>query len=310
MKSMIAMAAGLALCLALILSSGCVGTDISAQKGETTPEPTQEVAGATYLFDNTNNGETYYVQENATIKLTLPENPTTGYQWELNTSPGLVITKDEYIPDATSGQVVGAGGKHVWYMTAKTEGIKTIQGVYRRSFEAVTGNETSFSLHLFVVPPGEAVPYLLLTLNENGSTVEVQPNQTFRILLPENPSTGFEWMIDFPAGLLVQDQGYIADETATPMVGSGGYHYWDVTAIGSGDQKISGIYVQPWASYRYGNETRFVVTIRIKDENGTELHIFDAADNGKTVTVGPGSIIKVMLEENPSTGYSWVMNTT
>jgi len=264
MRSVIALAAGLALCLGIILSSGCVGTDINAQKGKTTTEPTQEVGGANYLFDNTNHGETYYVSQNATIKLTLPENPTTGYRWELTISPGLTITKDEYLPDATSGQVVGAGGKHVWYMTAKTDGVKSIQGMYTRSFEALTGNETSFSLHLLVVPSEEAVPYLLLTQKDNSTAVDVEPNQTFRILLPENPSTGYQWMIDFPTGLLVQDQGYIENETITPMAGAGGYHYWDVTAIGSGNQKINGIYVQPWSSFRTGNEVQYVVTIIIK----------------------------------------------
>ncbi len=265
---MITMIAGLALCLTLILSSGCVGTDTSSQKSETTSEPTQEVAGANYLFDNTNNGETYYVSQNATIKLTLPENPATGHWWDLTITPGITITKDEYLTNATSGRV-GAGEKHVWYMTVKTEGVKSIQGIYRRYFEAETGNVTSFSLHLFVVPPGEAVPYLLVTQKDNNTAVEVEPNQTFRILLPENPSIGYQWMIDFPSGLLVQDQRFIENETTTPMVGAGGYHYWDVTAIGSGDQKINGMYVQPWSSYRIGNETQFMVTIRIKGENRT-----------------------------------------
>ncbi len=107
-------------------------------------------------------------------------------------------------------------------------------------------------------------PHLpLLTQKDNSTAVDVEPNQTSCILLPENPSTGYQWMIDFPTGLLVQDQGYIENETTTPMAGSR-YHYWDITAIGSGNQKINGIYVQPWSSFRTGNEVQDAVTIIIK----------------------------------------------
>ncbi len=312
MKRSYVTAAGiLVLCLASILLAGCLGSGIETPEGNTTPKETQ-VAGATYSFDATNDGEAYYVGLNATIKLRLPENPSMGYGWEFNTTPGLVITSDEYTPNQTGGQVVGAGGYHTWYMTATAEGIQTVSSIYKRPWEPTFGNETTFALHLWVVS-GEAVPYRLLTMDANGSTVQVEPNQTFRILLPENPSTGYQWQLSIPSGLRLLDQGFV--EPADPMPGAGGFHYWDITANGSGEQTISGVYKRPWEP-TYGNETRFDLTARIGSSpaspNGmpARFSVFTAEDDGKTVEVPLEDEFNLRLPENPSTGYAWNLTLT
>ncbi len=71
------------------------------------------------------------------VVLTLPENPTTGYAWEIETSDGLRPDTDEYLPDDTSGESVGAGGTHRWEFTITEGGEQTIAGVYRRSWEQI-----------------------------------------------------------------------------------------------------------------------------------------------------------------------------
>ena len=85
---------------------------------------------------------------NGTITLKLKENPTTGFQWNLTTSPGLVVTADHYLPSAP--QLTGSGGVRTWDMKAVQTGTQEIKAVYMRSWEPVTGNETTFSMTVIV----------------------------------------------------------------------------------------------------------------------------------------------------------------
>jgi inhibitor of cysteine peptidase len=45
---------------------------------------------------------------------------------------------------------MGSGGVHTWDMTAVRTGTEEVKAVYRRSWEPVTGNETTFSMTVIV----------------------------------------------------------------------------------------------------------------------------------------------------------------
>jgi inhibitor of cysteine peptidase len=94
---------------------------------------------------------TVTVRRGNSIAVRLQENPTTGFTWNLTTSPGLQIVSDSYIPSDTTGKLIGSGGTHVWEISALSVGGQTIQAVYRRPWEQATGNETAFFLTVVVV---------------------------------------------------------------------------------------------------------------------------------------------------------------
>ena len=70
--------------------------------------------------------------------------------WNMTTTPGLQVRNDTYVPSDTSGSMVGSGGTHTWDISATAKGDQKITAVYRRSWETVTGNETSFSMTVVV----------------------------------------------------------------------------------------------------------------------------------------------------------------
>ena len=78
--------------------------------------------------------------------LRLPENPTTGYRWELSVSAGLSVVDDTYVSSDTSGRLMGAGGNRVWKIAVSGKGTRSVRAVYRRSWEPVTGNEKVYLL--------------------------------------------------------------------------------------------------------------------------------------------------------------------
>jgi len=94
------------------------------------------------------NNATVPVNQGNTVTLMLPENPTTGFQWNLTTTPGLTITGDIYVPSDRTGTLVGSGGTHTWEITVAGTGRQDISAVYKRSWEPATGNETMFRVTL------------------------------------------------------------------------------------------------------------------------------------------------------------------
>ncbi|MFA5236648.1 MAG: protease inhibitor I42 family protein [Methanoregula sp.] len=138
------------LCLAVLVVAGCLGTGPQNPSGQT-PGPTgTPVLEGHVVADESQNGATVYVNRTANITLKLKENPTTGYQWNMSVTPGLVITNDSFVPSGTTGKLVGSGGTRIWEMNAAGTGAQTIHAVYLRSWETVTGNETAFSMTIIV----------------------------------------------------------------------------------------------------------------------------------------------------------------
>jgi inhibitor of cysteine peptidase len=139
-------------CLIAVAIAGCVGTGPGTPVTPTqTPTPTgTPVQVGHYVFTEEQNGATVYMNKSSTITLKLQENPTTGYSWNLTVTPGLTVTNDTYIPSDTSGTMVGSGGMHIWEMTASATGNQAMEGIYKRPWEPVYGNETTFNMTIIV----------------------------------------------------------------------------------------------------------------------------------------------------------------
>jgi inhibitor of cysteine peptidase len=77
-------------------------------------------------------------------------------------------------------------------------------------------------------------------LTDPATPIEVAAGETFHIVVPSNPSTGYHWdMIGELDGNIVEfvSSGYTADEPAMP--GSGGVDVWMFTAVAAGQTQIT-----------------------------------------------------------------------
>ncbi len=106
----------------------------------------EDVGGAfeANVFTEDNNGSSVELATGDTFQVKLNENPTTGYQWALETTAGLEILSDNFLPPATG--LVGAGGIHEWDIKATASGTQQVTGVYSRSWENLTDSEQRFVL--------------------------------------------------------------------------------------------------------------------------------------------------------------------
>ncbi|WP_332449073.1 protease inhibitor I42 family protein [Methanoculleus sp.] len=146
----------LALCM---LGAGCTSQPVEQGNATTTPTPvettTAPAANATatptataYAYNETADNTTATVPAGSNITISLAENPTTGYEWNVTSSEGLQYVNDTH--SAPQTELVGAPGVHVWEYIAAEKGNGEFSAIYARPWENVTGNETSFSMAFII----------------------------------------------------------------------------------------------------------------------------------------------------------------
>jgi inhibitor of cysteine peptidase len=202
------------------------------------------------MFDQTNNNETYSVGLDSEIQLRLPGNPTTGYSWQLDITPGIMIQNESYIPDDKSDTMAGSGGTYWWNMRAVQPGKQVISGTYARPWESNRTNPVTFTLRLDVgevlTPPGTPSFVNVYTEADSGQTVNESRDSRFEIRLAENPATGYRWNLTSSLGLeLIMDE-YIPSFQSGQVIGSGGIHSFTFHATDTGIQALHGEYGRDW----------------------------------------------------------------
>jgi inhibitor of cysteine peptidase len=95
---------------------------------------------------------------------------------------------------------------------------------------------------------------------DSGSMVVIKKGEAFKVILEENPSTGYSWNMSVSDGLEIMNDLYIPPAQQIP--GRGGYHEWTIQAEKPGQQKVRGIYMRPWEPIYY-NETTFRLDVEV-----------------------------------------------
>ena len=77
------------------------------------------------------------------------------------------------------------------------------------------------------------------------SKIHVHVGQKFKVILRENPTTGFRWnpISSGEPECRLLDNSFNLDEDA---IGSGGSHYWFFQAVKEGSAKIEFVYSRSW----------------------------------------------------------------
>jgi inhibitor of cysteine peptidase len=135
------------------------------------------------------------VQVGSSLIISLPENPSTGYQWSLQWQPSklLQLRGDEY--QAPAGNVPGAGGTHHYTLRAVRTGFGAVVLQYGRRWH---GGDKQPPVYLpIVVQPapheqGEPAP-VQVDQAALQPLVDLPMSQLLSVALAENPSTGFMW---------------------------------------------------------------------------------------------------------------------
>jgi inhibitor of cysteine peptidase len=121
-----------------------------------------------------------------------------------------------------------------------------------------------------IVCAGFTVAYALSGSNSNmqsfnqtdtNKSITARPGETIKVLLDENPTTGYSWVFNVTSGLTIATDTY--HEPTGGLLGAGGVHEWQIRATGTGDQQISAVYKRSWEP-TFGNETTYTLNIKIE----------------------------------------------
>jgi inhibitor of cysteine peptidase len=99
--------------------------------------------------DKTYDGREINLRVGDGVKLSLEENPTTGYRWEFLVKPEAVcvVVSDAYV---AGGGGVGSGGVHNWVFRAVDRGTSVIRLAYRRPWEKDVAPAQTFTLTVVI----------------------------------------------------------------------------------------------------------------------------------------------------------------
>lgn len=121
-----------------------------------------------------------------------------------------------------------------------------------------------FSLSAFASTKQECFPIKTITRGYNNKVVAVARGASFRIELPSNPTTGYDWQIEKidKKHCYVLTSGFIPASNKN-LVGAGGLKWWEIKAVKKGITKIKIRYVRPWEKDKKPAET-FEIKLSIK----------------------------------------------
>ncbi|OFW64909.1 MAG: hypothetical protein A2135_00590 [Actinobacteria bacterium RBG_16_67_15] len=90
--------------------------------------------------------------------------------------------------------------------------------------------------------PSEATVY---TADDDGTSIVLEPGESFSVVLPGNATTGYSWQVEgIDAAILsAAEPVYVSD---SELVGAGGVYTFTFTAAAAGDTELRLVYLRPW----------------------------------------------------------------
>ncbi|KQC03570.1 MAG: hypothetical protein APR53_00975 [Methanoculleus sp. SDB] len=87
---------------------------------------------------------------------------------------------------------------------------------------------------------------ITLGAKESGGTFDIETGRGFAIMLDENPTTGFSWVLSVPEGIVQDSESF--EPPAEGLVGAGGMRTWILHGETPGTYEITGEYRRLWES--------------------------------------------------------------
>jgi len=122
-------------------------------------------------FDHQDNGRVIDARVNDLVIISLSENPTTGYQWDVQTSDGMTLKSDEFKRPFSYPPRAGAGGVRTWDYIITGTGTQEFSATYHPAWMPAEEDDQHYNL-IFEVQPANSFSNLIA--GKSSSTTAAQ----------------------------------------------------------------------------------------------------------------------------------------
>jgi inhibitor of cysteine peptidase len=233
-------------------------------------------------------GETFTARVGDTIQLTLPGQPSTGYQWTLNTS---TVLKQVGKPQFTANnETMGAKGKMLWTFDVVSTGTVAMRALLEGPDTGSTGPAQEFDFTV-AAKPGFKPQVVQAVDSHPAATVYLKPGDQLKLTLDAQAGA---WMPQGTSAQLVYSKPAISGGSAVVT--------YTAKSKGSTTQVLLAEASGNWPNQAYAFSAVVGAGDLPKTVTAVDHHVT------KSVQLAVGEMLTVELPGNSSTGYAWTVS--
>ena len=253
------------------------------------------------------------------IVIEMDNNVMAGNTWIWTEMPGrndsVLEAQESTKADPKRPTSVGIDGKVYFRYLVKDAGTAEIRLAYTRPWEGSGTPQRLFNVKIIAEKAASGKTVVLET-KDNGASVTVKAGDTVQVKLRSNRTTGYSWaeLKDKTDAKVLKSDGGSYEVNAHPegMVGVGGVETFTFTAVAPGRTEIALGYARPWEKDKEPAQS-FKATVVVEAATAAPLTPATDAkefalgdkDSGKSLELRVGDTVKLVLDANPTTGFSW-----
>jgi inhibitor of cysteine peptidase len=131
----------------------------------------QPAAAKVLYFDQQDNGRVIDARVNDLVIISLAENPTTGFMWDVQTTDGLTLKSNEFKRPFSYPPKMGAGGVRTWNYVITGAGTQEFSATYHPAWMPAEEDDQHYDL-IFDVRPAQS--YATLIAGKSSSPTATQ----------------------------------------------------------------------------------------------------------------------------------------
>jgi inhibitor of cysteine peptidase len=132
----------------------------------------QPAAAKIMYFDQEDNGKVVDAQVNDLVIISLAENPTTGYRWDVQATDGLTLKSDEFKRPFSYPPRAGAGGVRTWDYVITGAGTQEFSATYHPAWMPAEEDDRRYDL-TFEVRPATSFSTLIAAKSSSPTAAQL-----------------------------------------------------------------------------------------------------------------------------------------
>jgi predicted secreted protein len=101
-----------------------------------------------HVYNESDDGKTYSLSQYDVVQVDLPENTSTGFSWNITTTPGIEVI-DHSFKSLNPGRP-GAGGTATWLLKLAGSGSQEFSGIYKQGWMPPSANDRTYNISFIV----------------------------------------------------------------------------------------------------------------------------------------------------------------